>query len=269
MSIQKRVTVTCPKCGKPFQVIIFASINANHADNVADQIMDGSFFHGKCPACGFVANLAYDVFYHDEKHSTMIWLIHKDGDYEKKVAEICAVEPPPQITTRLVRSVNELREKVACLEANRDDRIIELVKLFTLRGAEIPENIEQQVVAFYAFYREQNAEVIELYTEKGRLPRSYTVVDNYKKLEKAFGDTLLREITEVYPVVDINWAMSFLTSHMDLLNEKTSIDEEENSIDEASSCTGNGEVLFCRKCGTKLLENAMFCHRCGADVLLK
>ena len=269
MSIQNRVTVTCPKCGKPFQVIIFASINANHADNVADQIMDGSFFHGKCPACGFVANLAYDVFYHDEKHSTMIWLIHKDGDYEKKVAEICAVEPPPQITTRLVRSVNELREKVACLEANRDDRIIELVKLFTLRGAEIPENIEQQVVAFYAFYREQNAEVIELYTEKGRLPRSYTVVDNYKKLEKAFGDTLLREITEVYAVVDINWAMSFLTSHMDLLNEKTSIDEEENSIDEASSCTGNGEVLFCRKCGTKLLENAMFCHRCGADVLLK
>lgn len=266
MSIPKRVTVTCPECGKPFQVIIFESINTNYADDVADQVISGSLFHGKCPACGFVANLAYDVLYHDVKRSTMIWLIHKDGDYEKRVAEVRAIALPSQINTRVVHSVNELREKVACLEANRDDRIIEMVKLFTIRGAEIPENIEQQVVAFYAFFREKNVEVIELYTEKGRLPHSYTVVDNYEKLEKAFGDVLSREANEVYPIVDLNWAMSFLTSHTDLLN-KEAIDEERAFSNETTPCAGNGEVLFCRKCGTKLLENAMFCHRCGVAVI--
>jgi predicted amidophosphoribosyltransferase len=30
---------------------------------------------------------------------------------------------------------------------------------------------------------------------------------------------------------------------------------------------GSGDMLFCRKCGNKILSDSRFCSKCGAEVI--
>ena len=60
-------------------------------------------------------------------------------------------------------------------------------------------------------------------------------------------------------------------------NEKQSIKENDttdNNINETTNNTTkeekqpielNGEIAFCRKCGTQLLSDSEFCHKCGCE----
>lgn len=57
------------------------------------------------------------------------------------------------------------------------------------------------------------------------------------------------------------------TAKIDVSAVEEAISEEENSFTETPLCTGTGEILFCRKCGTKLLENAVFCNHCGTRII--
>ena len=131
MSIPKRMTVNCSKCGKPLSVTVFESVNSDYADDIAMQIMSGELFNVECPHCKFVSHLEYDILYHDLRHGAMIWVVNpKSPDYMKKLAEVRTTQILPYKTLRIVNDMNALKEKVSCLESNRDDRIIELCKVF-------------------------------------------------------------------------------------------------------------------------------------------
>lgn len=132
MSIPKRMTVGCSKCGKPLSVTVFESVNSDYADDIAKQIISGDLFNVECPYCEFVSHLEYDVLYHDLRHGALIWVVHKGkADYDQRVSKIRNLNILPYKTTRIVDDMNALKEKVSCLESDRDDRIIELCKLFT------------------------------------------------------------------------------------------------------------------------------------------
>ena len=63
----------------------------------------------------------------------MVWVLHKKTqNYISKVNEIRSAQKPPYSTLRIVSNMNELKEKVSCLESMRDDRIIELYKVFSV-----------------------------------------------------------------------------------------------------------------------------------------
>ena len=134
MSIPKNVTVKCQRCGTENHITIFESINTDYAPNIAQQIIDGDLFSAKCPKCGHTRHLEYDVLYHDIKHGAMIWVLHNNKeDYASKVEEIQHSQNVLSYkTTRIVNNMNALREKVACLERGRDDRIIELCKVYSV-----------------------------------------------------------------------------------------------------------------------------------------
>lgn len=263
MSIPKRVTVTCPKCGKPFQTLVFESVNTDYAENIAQQIISGELFDAKCPACGFVAHLVYNVLYHDMKHGAMIWLVHPEEDYEKKVNEIRSTGLLPYKVTRIVQSVNQLREKVACLEKNRDDRVIEILKLFALSQASSADSAKREFDAFYTLSSNMDRELIYVYTSGGEQLHSYLDESNYEKVKREYTDAFSSYQDEPYQIIDQDWALEFL-----LKQEQGEPNESENTaIDVYANGDTPMEVLFCRKCGTKLLENAMFCHRCGVAVI--
>ena len=42
--------------------------------------------------------------------------------------------------------------------------------------------------------------------------------------------------------------------------------EEKNIIEKKIQNT-SAKIMFCRKCGTKLLSDSEFCHKCGARIL--
>lgn len=132
MSIPKTIMIDCPSCKKQFETIIFQSLNTDFAPDIIDTVISGERFSAKCPHCGFVAHLEYDFLYHDMKHSAMIWVIHKGSPkYSKKVDEVRSIPPVlPYDVTRIVSNMNDLREKAACLATGKDDRVVELCKVF-------------------------------------------------------------------------------------------------------------------------------------------
>ena len=127
MSIPRRISVSCPNCGKNFETTIFESLNTDFAPDVIETVISGERFAGKCLNCGFEAHLEYDMLYHDMKHGAAIWVVHDNGpEYARKVAEVRETELLPYAMTRIVPNMDALREKAACLESGKDDRVVEL-----------------------------------------------------------------------------------------------------------------------------------------------
>lgn len=57
MSIPRRISVSCPNCGKNFETTIFESLNTDFAPDVIETVISGERFAGKCLNCGFEAHL--------------------------------------------------------------------------------------------------------------------------------------------------------------------------------------------------------------------
>ena len=57
MSIPKKMTVKCSKCGAEIDVTVFESVNTDFAADITEQITSGDLFNAKCGKCGFVSHL--------------------------------------------------------------------------------------------------------------------------------------------------------------------------------------------------------------------
>lgn len=265
MSIPMNMTVKCSKCGNPISVKAFQSVNTDYADNIADQIISGDLFNAKCLQCGFVSHLEYDMLYHDMKHMAMIWVAHKETpEYASRVAEARATSFIPYKTTRIVEDMNALREKVACLERNRDDRIIELCKVFTAYNllAKRPDFDFRN--AFYTIY--DGKEFIFLYDNEGEeltceLPdKAYDYLNDLY-----FNSDYAKSFDDNYAIVDYEWAEQILMPLIE--GEAGALDADKETSEGAINCKKEEKSLFCRKCGAKLLEDSMFCDKCGTKVI--
>ena len=267
MSMPKRMTVNCSKCGNPISVTAFQSVNTDYADDIAEQIISGDLFNAKCAKCGFVSHLEYDMLYHDMKHMAMIWVVHKETpEYASRIAEARATSFIPYKTTRIVEDMNALREKVACLERNRDDRIVELCKVFTAYNllAKRPEFDFRN--AFYTTF--DGKEFIFLYDNEGEELTCELPDKAYEYLNDLyFNSDYAKSFDDNYAIVDYEWAEQIL---MPLIQrEAEALDADKETSKEAISCENEEKSLFCRKCGAKLLEDSMFCDKCGTKVITK
>ena len=54
MSIPKKMTVKCSKCGAELDVTVFESVNTDYAEDITEQITSGDLFNAKCDKCGLV-----------------------------------------------------------------------------------------------------------------------------------------------------------------------------------------------------------------------
>ena len=289
MSIPKSTTIKCPQCGKPFHATIFDSINTNYDANVAKTILTGERFDATCPRCKFVAHLEYDTLYYDLNHKALIWVIHKDNpEYPKKITEVTHLNMYDKKHIRIVSSMDELREKVACLESEKDDRIVELCKLFLISQL-LDQNPRFSVKTVFYTYQ-HGRDIVFFYDVNGKETHCYLDHELYDFVSQLFKQTLdnMRDLD--YLSIDSQWAEREFTNyfskdnHSDSTNDNNSPIEEDQLIDNlpeknlssvstesdtdlSSVAHDNRPVLFCRKCGGKLLSDSKFCSYCGAEVL--
>lgn len=126
MSIPKRITINCPKCGEPISATVFESVNTNYANDIAEQIISGTLFEVECPHCKSVSHLEYDILYNDMHHDAMVWVIHPDSpNYEKNMAEVRSAQKLLCKPLYVVDDMNALKERVSYLEHKRDGKSIE------------------------------------------------------------------------------------------------------------------------------------------------
>lgn len=260
------MTVNCSQCGKPLSVTVFESVNSDYADDIAMKIMSGELFDAECPHCKFVSHLEYDILYHDIRHGAMIWVVLPNSpEYMKKITEVRTTPKLPYKTLRVVNDMNALKEKVSCLESNRDDRIIELCKVFSAY------NLLSQRPDFdfrNAFYTAVNGnELIYLYDNEGNnlcCELSEKAYDYLKDLY--YGSRYATQFDDNYPVVDYEWAESILAPLLEAEADKLTSNEEHDEDVEPINNTPTNEKKVCPKCKANLPSDSEFCQECGTKL---
>lgn len=235
MSLPQNEKINCPKCGRSISVTTFQSINTKYSKDVAQKIISGDLFDVKCPKCGFVTHLKYDMLYSDIKHDAMIWLIYRDApDYQQRVEEVRKTNIIPNITTRIVSDSKSLREKAACLERNRDDRIVELCKVFAVYNLLDQKPEFKCTEAFYTII--EGREMILFYDENKNSTSCELSAEMYDLFyKKYFNSSFAKEFDSNYPIIDYAWAEKM---HMKLAGvlkdnvDSDSVDTNEDSNDE-------------------------------------
>lgn len=266
MSLPKKMTVKCSKCGAEIEATVFESVNTDYAPDITDRIISGELFDAKCDKCGFVSHVEYDILYHDVKHGAMIWVLHDNSpEYTDKIAELrSSANVLGYKTMRIVNNMNELRQKVACLENGRDDRIIELCKVFIMYDLLSKQPNFEFNNAFYTNYLGQ--ERVFLYDKNGQELSCELTENAYSLLcDMYYNSEYASEFQEYYAIVDYNWAESILPL---LLERESKKIDDKNS---AKSASVNGSTVtekkaVCPQCNQTLPGDSLFCHFCGTNI---
>lgn len=203
MSKQREITYKCEFCGKPFDTVVYDSVNVDLDPELREKILNGSLFMHECPHCHKKNAILVPMIYHDMKNRFMIF----SGDYEYVYSGYESTENkyiPKDVADsyRYVGATNydELTNKIIALENSLDHRIVELVNCFT--GIKLNEKISKErgmeVDAVRLNYDDKGAliVVLDLRSEKESgyttLPFNYelyrNVYDDYAKfLPESFG----------------------------------------------------------------------------------
>lgn len=143
--------VACPACGAPVDVVRSPSIDAARDPELARALLDGSLFRFRC-ACGHEGDVAYDVLYHDPPRRLLVELVA--GDVEAARAALAHAfddtgvvghHVRTTLTTRVVRTRDDLGEKVRLAAEGLDDRVWEVLRALLERE---PGNLQGRALAF-------------------------------------------------------------------------------------------------------------------------
>ena len=63
MSTEISRPVSCPRCGEAVETRMWPGINAEVNPNLREQVLQETLFNWTCPACGYVAQMAYPCLY--------------------------------------------------------------------------------------------------------------------------------------------------------------------------------------------------------------
>ena len=142
MSMECPEKITCPDCGTEGDFTIWRSVNTQLSPEAKKRVLNGEIFKFKCPKCGNVSNVVYDMLYHQMEDEIMIHLATEDDAVDEAAESFDKIANGTMMpgidlqqsdyTFRIVRDQNQLREKIYIFDQGLDDRIIELMKMFII-----------------------------------------------------------------------------------------------------------------------------------------
>ncbi len=135
MSKAFRESLQCPGCGKPFEFLCYASVNATEDPKLKAALLRGELSTFRCPSCRLETNISYDLLYHDMRAKFFIWLRYPEEQGGSRpidprtdpMFKILQIQDDYQF--RVVRSLNDLIEKIRLVDDGHDDLVIEVLKV--------------------------------------------------------------------------------------------------------------------------------------------
>jgi hypothetical protein len=144
MSLMHSDEIVCPKCGRPFEIERWDSINSEISPELIDKVVDGSFFRFKCPRCGEETIHLYPLLINVMTPEGGFIKLTGDPEGEAEETSFMFSDLDPQMAAilkkaapkryRYVNCLPDLVEKVEIFRAGIDDRTIEIVKLFLFKA---------------------------------------------------------------------------------------------------------------------------------------
>lgn len=112
MSTKIQKDIVCPACGQTQKLEMYTSVNAEENPELRRDILRESMFDWECLHCGYTAQMAYPMIYHDPMNAFMICL--------RPSGAVSGAEPIPAVRAlkkRSVKNPQELKEKILIFEA--------------------------------------------------------------------------------------------------------------------------------------------------------
>ena len=139
MSVYQPINITC-RCGDTFTTRIVHGANVDRMPAIRRDIVEGTFHKTSCPTCGTQSIVEREFLYCDFERNTIIRVKprvarHSWEDASQEL-ESDILKLPEEISQsnsrycRVVFGLNELREKLVAQDADLDDRLVELAKVF-------------------------------------------------------------------------------------------------------------------------------------------
>lgn len=147
MSSSNVQTITCPNCQRQQSFTLWQSINVTLDPSLKEKLKRGELTTFRCGQCGHAAEVVFSLLYHDMEKRWMIWLV-PDGKLPAGMSDGLPNKVLPGYLLRLVRSRNELIEKLSVLDAGMDDRIVAAIKLMLHARLERDRGIELPLLFF-------------------------------------------------------------------------------------------------------------------------
>lgn len=210
MSRKTREKITCPKCGKESDFILWQSLNGEIDPEAQQKLLDGTLFRFQCESCGYEAHVDYGMLYHDMAHQAMVYYVRPESvEQTKKMMEEAEGQFGSAMSgykKRVVTSQNSLREKAILFQHGLDDRVVEICKLFYLANAseQFPKaNITE---VFFSII-DDDTYLLEFFGDESfsaEIPRGV-----YEETRKSLAEKL-EAAGDSESVVNLEWAMEFL-----------------------------------------------------------
>ncbi len=206
--------ITCPKCERESDFIIWNSINTTLDPEMKEKVRTGEAFAFCCPDCGNTAGVDYSCLYHQMEDEMMIYYIPEPSEIEEaynmfrgknKASEIMG-DMQENYLYRIVQSKNELKEKLFIFDAGLDDRAMEIIKVFYMqRLTEDNPNLEVDEIRFNA---SENDGIGLVFITEGKPVASC-------EISREFYDIIVKEYTSKMPdirkdeiIINFDWAVN-------------------------------------------------------------
>jgi len=217
VSSKATVDITCPACGTASQYSMWRSINTAMSPGMKQAVRDRSAFAFVCPHCGKQCNVDYGFLYHQMEDSMMIQYAQGDEAAADAYRLFFPEQPDEELIDvkkenyliRIVRSQNQLLEKLAIFDAGLDDRIIEIYKLFCLTQLQ-DKRPELQAIEILMF-NDGDKHILEAISDHKSIGCVEISMETYRLIQDSYGEKLPDMRTES-PFVDRRWALDFISS---------------------------------------------------------
>ncbi|MCD7916987.1 MAG: CpXC domain-containing protein [Clostridiales bacterium] len=135
MAQRNTATLTCPICKKDHEVPLWRKIDVQEKPDAKKALLEGTFFDFSCPDCGYESRLHYGSLYVDAALREMIYISETEeesvADAERAAAQLAqdsSFYQKGDSLLRIVRSAEDLKEKLLIFENGLDDRLVEMCK---------------------------------------------------------------------------------------------------------------------------------------------
>lgn len=214
MSRFRKENITCPKCGKESEFIVWESINTMLDPKLKDQLMSGELLCFTCSDCGYKLRIDYSLLYHQMEDEIMIYYVANEEEIDKVSEMLLGMgktvagfvgNSMDNYIKRITTSISGLLEKINIFSNGLDDKIIEIMKLFYYGSIDDESKKRLREIQFYV---KDSGEMVFIFcSDEGAFASSPFIRSLYDEVAENYSEKLTT-VSEKDLIIDLKWALN-------------------------------------------------------------